>query len=557
MKKYLFYIIVLIIINNVFAGWEAVRSKNGMVASADKYATEAGLEILKNGGNAVDAAITVGFVLAVTYPQAGNIGGGGFMLIQARDNFFALDYREKAPKAAFRDLYLDDSSQVIENASTIGYRASGVPGTVAGLYKAHKKFGNLSWDKVIEPAIQFAENGFPINRFKERSLDYHYDTFLQFSSTKEIFTKNDQKYKEGDFLIQKDLATTLKLIQVNGKDGFYAGVIAELIEEDQKNNNGLIRMEDLEDYDAIWRDPIKYEYHNYTIYSMPPPSSGGVILAEILNGLEIYNLGLLGHNSSDLIHIWVEIERRAYSDRAIYLGDSDFIEVPVEKLISKEYASEKFVDINPYISTKSISEKNVIISESEETTHFSIIDKWGNAVSNTYTLNGSYGCGVVIKGTGILMNNEMDDFSIKPGVPNMFGLVGGEANSIAPEKRMLSSMTPTIVTKNDSIVLIVGSPGGSTIITSVAQVISNIIDHNLNVRMAVESPRFHHQWLPDEIRIEQNGFSKDVINNLTNRGHKIIYSYQIGDIQAILWDSLNNEWTGWSDPRGNGLTKGY
>jgi len=560
----MFKLITLIIFSlwyiNLNASWDAISGKNGMVATADKHASEVGIEILQKDGNAIDAAIAVGFTLAVTYPRAGNIGGGGFMVVRDKDNqIFSLDYREKAPIDAARDMYLDENENIIENLSIEGYLASGVPGTVHGLFEAHKKFGSLDWAELINPAIELAEYGFIIDRNLASSLEYKYDTFSKFPSSKNVFTKNGEKFKEGDTLKQSDLANTLKLIRDYGVSGFYDGKTAKLISEDMEKNKGLITEDDLAQYESVWREPIKFTYRNYTIFSMAPPSSGGIIISEILNTLENYNVSEMGPNSSDLVHVWAEIEKQAYADRAEYLGDSDFIEIPKEKLSSKKYAYTLFKNINPFYTTSSteIGTKLIPIEESSQTTHFSIVDKWGNAVSNTYTLNGSYGSGVVIEGTGILMNNEMDDFSTKAGFANMFGLLGSEANEIAPGKRMLSSMTPTIITKNDSLYMIVGTPGGATIITSVAQVISNVIDHNMNIRRAIEFPRFHHQWFPDEIKYEKNGFSIDVLNGLKNKGNSLNEVDSIGDIQSILWNNKFKEWQGWSDPRGNGVTKGY
>jgi len=560
MYKLITLIIFSLWYTNLNASWDAISGKNGMVSTADKHASEVGIEILQKDGNAIDAAIAVGFTLAVTYPRAGNLGGGGFMVVRDKDNqIFTLDYREKAPIDAARDMYLDENENIIENLSIEGYLASGVPGTVHGLFEAHKKFGSLDWAELINPAIELAEYGFIIDRNLASSLEYNYDTFSKFPSSKKIFTNNGEKFNEGDTLIQSDLANTLKLIRDYGISGFYDGKTAKLISEDMERNKGLITEDDLAQYESVSREPIKFTYRNYTIFSMAPPSSGGIIISEILNTLENYNVSEMGPNSSDLVHVWAEIEKQAYADRAEYLGDSDFIEIPEEKLSSKKYAYTLFKNINPFFSTAStkIGTNLIQIEESSQTTHFSIVDKWGNAVSNTYTLNGSYGSGVVIEGTGILMNNEMDDFSTKAGFANMFGLLGSEANEIAPRKRMLSSMTPTIITKNDSLYMIVGTPGGATIITSVAQVISNVIDHNMNIRRAIEFPRFHHQWFPDEIKYEKNGFSIDVLNGLKNKGNSLNEVDRIGDIQSILWNNKFEEWQGWSDPRGNGVTKGY
>lgn len=560
MFRYSINLIFIFISATSFASWDGISGKSGVVSTADKYATKVGLEVLKNGGNAIDAAVAVGFTLAVTYPQAGNIGGGGFMMIYLPDDkIYALDYREKAPSLSYKNMYLNENGEIIENASLEGYLASGVPGTVSGLYEAHRKFGSLEWSDLLEPSIRLAQEGFVIDRHTEKSLGYAYELFLKYPSTAEIFTKNSKKYAEGDTLVQTDLANTLKIISRKGKSGFYKGEIAELIHNDMIQNKGLMSFDDLANYESIWRQPIEFNYRNHKIYSVPPPSSGGIILAEILNTLENINIAEIGVSSSNLIHFWAEADKLAYADRSEYLGDMDFIDIPVEKLISKKYAKSLFRNINPIYSTSSskIGNSDFNYQESKETTHFSIVDKWGNAVSNTYTLNGSFGSGVVIKGTGILMNNEMDDFSIKVGAANMYGLTGSQANEIAPNKRMLSSMTPTIITRGDSLFMLLGTPGGATIITSVAQVISNVIDHKLNIRNAVELSRFHHQWLPDEIKYEENKFSIDVLNNLKNKGHKLKPVDSIGDIQAIIWNDKYAEWQGWSDPRGNGLTEGY
>lgn len=557
----LYIVILLLLVNTIsFGAWQPVSGKNGMVATADKNATQVGINILQIGGNAIDAAVAIGFTLAVTYPRAGNIGGGGFMIICSPDNkIYTIDYREKAPVSATKDMYLDANRNIIENLSLEGYLASGVPGTVSGLYEAHRKFGKLKWADLIEPAIKYAEEGFVIDRYTSESLADNFEVFQRFPSSNKIFTKNGEKYSEGELLIQKDLARTLKLIRDNKSAGFYTGEIADLIATDMKRNKGLITKTDLVKYQSKWREPIEFTYRNYSIYSMAPPSSGGIILAEILNALENYNLSEIGWHSANLIHVWAEIEKQAYADRAEYLGDADFVQIPIANLVSKEYAKRLYQNVDPINSTpsQSMGESHLQKTESTQTTHFSIVDQWGYAVSNTYTLNDSYGSGVVIEGTGILMNNEMDDFAIKAGIPNLYGLIGSKANEIYPEKRMLSSMTPTIVTKNDSLFLILGTPGGSTIITTVAQVISNVIDHKMNIRKAVESPRFHHQWLPDEIKYEKNWFSTDVLNKLRDMGNKIRLVSQIGDVQAIIRDNKYNEWQGWSDPRGNGITIGY
>ena len=557
----LFFIILpiyLIPINLVNAGHRSpIYAKTAMVATADTHATQTGIQILKRGGNAIDAAVAIGFVLAVTYPQAGNIGGGGFMMIRTADGqIFALDYREKAPLKAQSDMYLDENEDVIQDASVVGYLASGVPGTVNGLFAAHQRFGSMAWADLVSDAIQYASSGFIINRYMGRSFYESNEELSRFESTKKIFTKSGAPYIEGDTLVQEDLAKTLRYIQQHGSKGFYSGPVAAQIVAEMKANQGLISQLDLELYESIWRNPIEFQYRTYDVFAAPPPSSGGILLAEILNALENTQPDILGHNSSALIHLLAEIEKQAYRDRANFLGDPDFFSIPLGMLTSKTYGLRLFRNINPFCA-QSLDGTELNLIEHSETTHFSIVDALGNAVSNTYTLNSSFGAGVVIEGTGILMNNEMDDFSIKPGYANIYGLIGSTANKIVPAKRMLSSMTPTIVTYKDSLHALLGSPGGATIITTVAQVLSNIIDHRMNIRESIEAPRFHHQWLPDSLRLENLGFSKDVQINLEKRGHILQITDAIGDVQGILFDRVNEEWTGWSDPRGNGICIGF
>ncbi|WP_456443850.1 gamma-glutamyltransferase [Caldithrix abyssi] len=540
----------------VAQNFSPVKAKRAMVVTADRLASEAGVEVLKKGGNAVDAAVAVAFTLAVTYPNAGNLGGGGFMLIRTPENqIFALDYREKAPLKATRDMYLDAQGNVIPEASLIGYRASGVPGTVYGLWEAHKRFGKLRWNELLKPAIRYASKGFLLNAYQAGLLNWGRIKFEKFPSSKRIFMKEEGAFEEGDKLVQKDLAAVLKRIARKGVEDFYRGKTARLIAADMRRNGGLITLEDLAQYRAVWREPVLIDYRGYKVYSMPLPSSGGILLAEILNTIEKFNVQALGLNSYRYIHLLTEIERQAYRDRAIYLGDPDFVSAPVEKLISKQYADSIKARLSLLTAGRSQPQKLTVAEESTQTTHFSIVDEQGWAVSNTYTLNGNYGSGVVIEGTGILMNNEMDDFSIKPGHPNMFGLVGSRANAIEPGKRMLSSMTPTIVLRNDSLFMVLGSPGGSKIITSVAQVLINVIDFKLNIRRAVEAPRFHHQWLPDQIFLENYGFSRDAIHNLHAAGYRTSFVESMGLVQAIL--VKDNIYQGWSDPRGPGMAKGF
>jgi len=553
--KFIIYISILLLSSTEIQSQSLVPlyAKSGMVMSTRSSASEIGDAILKKGGNAVDAAIATGFALAVVYPQAGNIGGGGFMLIRLpHGEVSMLDYREQAPLTASPAMYLDSLGQVIPNSSLIGYLACGVPGTVAGFYEAHRRFGRLPWSDLLQPAVDLAQNGIIIDRRMASSLARKFDRLQQFPGSREIFTRAGKPLAENDTLFQKDLASTLRIIQTAGAPGFYSGLTAEKIITAMAKNGGLITARDLKQYKAIWRKPISIDYRGYTIYSAAPPSSGGVVLAEIFNALENINVRQSGHNSSELIHFWVEIERQVYTDRARFLGDPDFINMPVDSLISKSTGKKIFNSINPDYARPAAATIPRII-ESDQTTHFSVVDAGGMAVSNTFTLNDSYGSGVVIAGTGILLNDEMDDFALKSGVSDASGLTGGAANAIAPGKRMLSSMSPTIVTRSDSIILILGSPGGATIITTVAQVISNVLDHQMNIRQAVCAPRFHHQWLPDSLAVEVNGFSSDVLQKLTQKGHSIKVVSVLGDVQAIMWDRHYQEWSGWSDPRKDGL----
>ncbi len=537
-----------------------VKSFNGMVVSSDSLATKVGIEILKKGGNAVDAAVAVGFALAVTYPQAGNIGGGGFMVIRmANGETVTIDFREKAPLKAHRDMFLDESGNFAPEKSQIGHLSVGVPGSVAGLILALEKYGTMSRKEVLNPAIKLAEKGFIVNEGLANAFKNAFEHFKKFPSTMKYFSKNGEPYKAGDKLVQKDLAKVLKLIRDKGRDGFYKGKVADLIVAEMKRGGGLITYEDLENYQPVIRKPVIGNYRGYEIISMGPPSSGGVCLIELLNILENFDLKKYGFGSSQTIHYLVEAMKRVYADRAEYLGDPDFVQIPLEKLLSKEYAKEIANEIDTFYATPS---SKIIRSvspafEGVHTTHYSVVDKWGNAVAVTTTINSYFGSMVVVDGAGFFLNNEMDDFSAKPGAPNQFGLLGSEANSIQPGKRMLSSMTPTIVLKNGKPFLVLGSPGGSTIITSVLQVILNVVDFGMNIQEAVDAPRIHHQWYPDEIYYERRGLVFDVIENLKKRGHKLVerHGFQ-GEVQAILIDE-NGVKYGAVDPRGYGLAMGY
>ena len=524
-----------------------------MVVSACPIASIVGAQILRSGGNAVDAAIAVGFALAVTYPRAGNIGGGGFMLVRSHEGECeCIDYRETAPSGSSKDMYLDSNGEVVADLSTIGHLSAGVPGTVAGLYLAHNKYGTLPWRDLIEPAVNLARNGFPVSDLLARSfqrLAPHMDTYPGLA----VFAKEDGSFHSpGDTLRQPDLARTLERIASEGPSDFYRGRTAELIGLEMERGEGLIGLQDLSSYEAVLRKPVSGSYRGFDILSAPPPSSGGIVLLEILNIVEGYQLGAHGFLSEEAVHLIVEAEKRAYSDRAFHLGDPDYVSINVTSLISKDYAGCLRKEITWRATDPSdLPGKDTMILESDETTHYSIFDGDGNAVSTTTTLNGIFGSMVVVGGAGFLLNNEMDDFSVKPGVPNMYGLVGNEVNSIAPGKRMLSSMTPTIVLKDKRPYIVLGSPGGGKIITTVAQIIINVIDFGMGVAEAVDAPRFHHQWMPDKIEFEQGAFRQELVEALEKRGQRcFLRSMEIGEAQVIgLSDSLI---CGVSDGRGGG-----
>lgn len=543
----------------VAASRQPVRAQHGLVASTSRIATEVGVEVLKRGGNAVDAAIAVAFAEAVTHPAAGNIGGGGFMMIRLKDGrTTAIDYREMAPAAAARNVYLDKDGNLIkgEGSSTVGYRAAGVPGTVRGMELALKKYGSgkLTWQQLIEPARKLAADGFPLSHSYARSLRGDSDLLAQYEDSKHIFLNDGKFYNEGDLLRQPDLSATLARIQKNGPNEFYEGQTARLIAEDMKRHSGLITLEDLNNYVAREREPLHSTYRGYEVISMPPPSSGGAVLIEMLNILEGYDLRTLGWSSSDRYHLMTESMRRAFADRAEYMGDADFVKVPVAGMISKQYAATLRNGINlDHASTSAqVRAGKPMGYESEETTHFTVIDADGNAVANTYTLNGGYGSGVVAKGTGVLLNNEMDDFAAKPGAPNAYGLIQGENNAVGPRKRPLSAMTPTLVLRKDgSLWFAVGSPGGPTIINTVLQVITNIIDYDMNIQQAIDAPRIHHQWLPDELVYEPLGLSADTKRALESRGHNIVGKPRyMGDAEGIMIEEKTGVRLGASDPRG-------
>ncbi|PCM46188.1 gamma-glutamyltransferase [Marinobacter sp. ANT_B65] len=527
-------------------------ARQGMVATSHTLATEVALEVLKNGGNAVDAAVTAGFALAVTQPRSGNIGGGGFMLISKGDGSEpeAIDYREKAPSAATETMYQDESGEVVQNRSRFTHLAAGVPGTVAGLAMALERHGTISLKQALAPAIKLAREGFIVPQRFSEGLEQARERLQRWPATLETFYKDDgSAWQAGERFRQPELADTLQRIADEGVKGFYEGKTAQLIVEEMERHGGLITRQDLEDYQPIARAPVHGSYRGYDIYSMSPPSSGGTHIVQILNILEGYPIRKLGHNSADTIHYMAEAMKLAYADRSQYLGDTDYVDVPLKGLTSKPYAEElrQGIEQDKARPAEDIRPGQPAGYESPETTHFSVVDKWGNAVSNTYTINFSYGSGITVQGAGFLLNNEMDDFSAKPGVPNAYGLIGGEANKVEPGKRMLSSMSPTIVRKGDRNFLVTGSPGGSRIITTTLQVIMNVIDHDMNIQSAVSVPRIHHQWLPDEIRVEQ-GISADTVRLLENRGHKVVTNSAMGAIQSIM---IGDDGTlyGGADPR--------
>ncbi len=536
-----------------------VYGKNGMVASEQGLATQVGLDILKQGGNAIDAAVAVGFALAVVLPNAGNIGGGGFMVLHddKTGKDVAIDFREIAPAKASRDMYLDNQGKVIDGKSLFTHDASGVPGTVAGMEYALKKWGTMPLSKVIEPAIKLADKGFIVSDVLAQTLKEEKSTLGKWSASKAIFFKNGEPLKSGDLLVQKDLAKSLRLIAKQGAKAFYQGEIATKIAKEMQSQGGTMTLEDLKAYKVVERQPIIGDYRGYKVVTMPPPSSGGVHLIEILNMLEHYPIKEDGVNSAKNIHHMAESMKLAYADRSEYLGDPDFVKIPVTGLTSKAYANElvKTIDDNKARLSSNIKPGKPQPYESDQTTHFSVMDKAGNAVAVTYTLNLNFGSGIVVEGTGILLNNEMDDFSVKPGVPNAFGLVGGTANAIEAKKRPLSSMTPTIVMKNNKPWLVTGSPGGARIITTVLQSVVNTIDHEMNPAEAIIIPRVHHQWLPDELRVEE-GISPDTIKLLQDKGHKVVTKAPMGRIQIIQAD--DSGFYGYSDPRNpDGKTLGF
>ena len=562
-SKALVLILSFILISVSFSegGRTPVRAKNGMVSSASRLASEVGVETLKQGGNAVDAAVATAFALAVTWPSAGNIGGGGFLVYHGDDGHATtFDFREKAPLAASESMYLGVDGRIINNSNHIGMLAIGVPGTVAGLYKAHQELGSLPWEDLVAPAVALARDGIPINYSLQTGFARSANRFRQYPSSAEKFFRADGSlYELGDTWLQPDLSHTLELIQNNGRDGFYKGENAKKLADFMAANGGMITEEDLEIYEAVEREPIRGTYRGYEIVSMPPPSSGGTALVQMLNILEGYDLASLGHNSADYLHVLTEAMRRAYADRAEHLGDPDFNEsMPLDRLMDKEYAAGLRASID--MDEKSVSSPSEFAQayESEETTHFSVVDKDGNMVSLTYTLEFGFGSAIVAEGAGYLLNNELGDFNAVPGLTDIRGNIGTAPNLVAAEKRPLSSMTPTIVALNGRPLFATGSPGGKTIINTVMQTILNIVDHGFNIAESIEAPRIHHQWLPDFTSIESSGFSPDTLRLYADKGHNTSERGSQGAAMGVYFNREEGLFEGSADSRrGDGAAVGY
>ena len=544
-----------------FSDKKGVYAENGMVASAHVEASKVGVAIMKAGGNAIDAAIATHFALAVVFPFAGNLGGGGFAVIRDKNGkAYTLDFREKAPSAASRDMYLDPNGNPINGLSTVGHLASGVPGSVDGMIELHKKFGKLPWKKLLQPAIELANSGVLLTEREALGLNNIKAVLKKINGEKtSYFIKEDRPWQKGDLLVQMELAETLRIIQKKKRAGFYAGTVAKQLVAEMAKNRGIISLEDLKNYRSTWRTPIEEQYKDFKIITMPPTSSGGIALVQLLRLVEKYPIRQWGWNKDSTVQVMIEAERRVFADRAKWLGDPDFVKIPQEELLSKNYLAKRWTD---FVFSKSTDSKAIIGGtipgyESNETTHYSIVDKEGNAVSITTTLNGAYGSKVVVSGAGFLMNNEMDDFSIKAGVPNMFGLIGNKANEIAPNKRMLSSMTPTIVEHKGKLLMVVGTPGGSTIITSVFQTVLNVLEHGMTMQQAVNALKFHHQWLPDKTVFETNAISIETIENLTNKGYTIeIQKGTLGRMDCIMVHP-DGKLEGASDPRADNTSVGF
>ncbi len=560
-SKYFILLFVLISFLNCFPNSiDPVNGKNGMVVSASKIASQVGVDILKKGGNAVDAAVAVGFALAVTYPSAGNIGGGGFMVIHLQNGLnTTIDFRETAPKSVNEYIYQDSLGNFIPEKSQNTETSAGVPGSVAGLIYALEKYGTMKLSEVIQPAILLARNGFKLEYRIVKSMEAEIENFNKYPSSKKIFTKDGKPFQENELFVQPDLARTLERIKEYGIDGFYSGITADLIEKQIVSGGGYICKKDLSDYKPVERSPLETDYRGYRVLTMGPPSGGGVTLLQMLNIIENFNFVKEEWGGSRYLHYLIETMKYSFADRSKHIGDPAFYNVPTDWLISKSYAKEIAQKIDSLAVPSYLIEpgKPVMFNESNETTHYSVIDQNGNSVSTTTTINSSYGSKVVVEGAGFLLNNEMDDFSSKPGVPNQFGLVGSDANKIEPGKRMLSSMSPTIILKNDNPYMIIGTPGGSTISTIVFQVILNVIDFGMNIQQAIDAPHIHHQWLPDKVDYEKFGLSADVLKNLKSKGHIIGDEISLGRCEGILIDPENRTYFGASDSRGFGAAIGY
>lgn len=561
-KFYLFIITAALSVQSCTVSLEldkkAKTFNKAAVVTAHPLASKVGVDILKMGGNAIDAAVAVQFALAVVYPNAGNIGGGGFMVYRSsKGEINALDFREKSPEKGHANMYLDKQGNVIEDLSVYGHLSAGVPGSVDGMVEAHKKYGKLDWKTLLNPAIALAEKGFPITKQQAEEFNEYKESFQKYNPSGAPILKTTS-WKKGDLFQQQELANTIRRIADQGRDGFYKGITADLIVKEMHKGNGIISYNDLENYKAVWRQPVTGYYRGHKIICMAPPSSGGPALVALLQSVAQYPLGKWGFQSDSAVRVMVEAERRIYADRAKYLGDPDFIRIPVKELTDSIFNSERLKAVNLTKATVSSDVKAAKFPgyESEETTHFNIVDSEGNAVSITTTLNNSYGSRVFVSGAGFILNDEMDDFSVKPGVPNIYGLVGGKANAIEPNKRMLSSMTPTIVEKDGKLFMVVGTPGGSTIMTSVFQTIVNVIDYQQNAQQSVSSPRFHHQWLPDQIDVEKNAITPEVRKSLENAGYKISPRGNIGRVENIIILPNGKLQTG-ADPRGDDTASGF